>query len=110
MTEPSSWEMWSTKQEKRVDRTMTVLPFSASKSIADKLQYTSANLFATFTVTSQYVPLKSLLYKTSSRGLVGLVATKSHACYLLAGTGWDWVRILLGLNFSGSVCGVSGHA
>ena len=27
----------------------------------------------------------------SSRSLVGLVATKSHACYLLGGTGWDWV-------------------
>ena len=47
---------------------------------------------------------------TSSRGLVGLVATKSHACYLLGGTGWDWVRIPLGLNFSGSAGGVSGHA
>ena len=43
-------------------------------------------------------------------GLVGLVATKSHACYLLGGTGWDWVRIPLGLNFSGSAGGVSGHA
>ena len=41
-------------------------------------------------------------YKTSSCSLVGLVATKSHACYLLGGTGWDWVRIPLGLNFSGS--------
>ena len=38
-------------------------------------------------------------YHTSSRSLVGLVATKSHACYLLGGTGWDWVRIPLGLNF-----------
>ena len=46
----------------------------------------------------------------SSRGLVGLVATKSHACYLLGGTGWDWVRIPLGLNFSGSAGGVSDHA
>ena len=46
----------------------------------------------------------------SSRGLVGLVATKSHACYLLGGTGWDWVRIPLGLNFRGSAGGVSGHA
>ena len=46
---------------------------------------------------------------TSSRSLVGLVATKSHACYLLGGTGWDWVRIPLGLNFSGSAGGVSGH-
>ena len=45
----------------------------------------------------------------SSRGLVGLVVTKSHACYLLGGTGWDWVRIPLGLNFSGSAGGVSGH-
>ena len=42
--------------------------------------------------------------------IVGLVATKSHACYLLGGSGWDWVRILLGLNFSGSAGGVSGHA
>ena len=47
---------------------------------------------------------------TSSRGLVGLVATKSQARYLLGGTGWDWVRIPLGLNFSGSAGGVSGHA
>ena len=45
----------------------------------------------------------------SSRSLVGLVATKSHACYLLGGTGWDWVRIPLGLKFSGSAGGVSGH-
>ena len=44
------------------------------------------------------------------RGLVGLVATKSHACYLLGGTGWDWVRVPLGLNFCGSAGGVSGHA
>ena len=49
------------------------------------------------------------IIKTSSRSLVGLVATKSHACYLLGGTGWDWVRIPLGLNFSGSAGGVSGH-
>ena len=55
----------------------------------------------TITITSYY---------TSSRGLVGLVATKSHACYLLGGTGWDRVRIPLGLNFSGSAGGVSGHA
>ena len=43
-------------------------------------------------------------------GIVGLVATKSHACHLLGGTGWDWVRIPLGLNFTGSAGGVSGHA
>ena len=53
----------------------------------------------TFTIFNLYV----------SRSLVGLVATKSHACYLLGGTGWDWVRIPLGLNFSGSAGGVSGH-
>ena len=52
----------------------------------------------------------SVLLYSSSRGLVGLVATKSHACHLLGCTGWDWVRIPLGLNFSGSACGVSGHA
>ena len=47
----------------------------------------------------------------SSHSLVGIVATKSHACYLLGDTGWDWVRIPLGLNFSGSAGGVyiSGH-
>ena len=49
------------------------------------------------------------IYITSSHSLVGLVATKSHACYMLGGTGWDWVRIPLGLNFSGSAGGVSGH-
>ena len=51
------------------------------------------------------------LFHTASRSriLVGLVATKSHACYLLGGTGWDWVRIPLTLNFSGSAGGVSGH-
>ena len=46
----------------------------------------------------------------NSGSLVGLVVSKSHACYLLEGAGWDWVRILLGLNFSGSACGISGHA
>ena len=51
----------------------------------------------------------ALRQMTCSRSLVGLVATKSHACYLLGGTGWDWVRIPLGLNFSGSAGGVSGH-
>ena len=56
------------------------------------------------------ISLVDALYVTSSCGLVGLVATKSHACYLLGGTGWDWVRIPLGLNFSGSGGGVSGHA
>ena len=35
----------------------------------------------------------------SYRSLVGLVATKSHACYLLGGTGWDWVRIPSGFEF-----------
>ena len=45
-----------------------------------------------------------------SRSLVGFVATKSHACYLLGGTGCDWVQIPLGLNFSGRAGGVSGHA
>ena len=38
-------------------------------------------------------------YCTSSRGLVGLVATKSHACYLLGGTGWDWVQNPAGFKF-----------
>ena len=39
----------------------------------------------------------------SSRGsLVGLVVSKSHACYLLVGAGWDWVRIPPGLNVNGS--------
>ena len=57
---------------------------------------------------------KSQIYLISkeeyySRSLVGLVATKSHACYLLGGTGWDWIRIPLGLNFNGSAGGVSGH-
>ena len=38
------------------------------------------------------------------------MVSKSHACYLLEGAGWDWVRIPLGSNFSGSADGVSGHA
>ena len=46
----------------------------------------------------------------SSGSLVGLVVSKLHACYLLEGAGQDWVRIPLGLNFSGSARGVSGHA
>ena len=50
-----------------------------------------------------------IFFTTLPRSLVGLVATKSHACYLLGGTGWDWVRIPLGLNFSGFAGGVSGH-
>ena len=45
-----------------------------------------------------------------SGSLGGLVVSKSHACYLLEGAGWDWVRIPLGSNFSGSASGVSGHA
>ena len=52
----------------------------------------------------------SILYIARSGTLVGLVVSKSHACYLLEGAGWDWVRILLGSNFSGSAGGVSGHA
>ena len=63
-----------------------------------------------FSVTSKNQDIIKYLLYTSSRGLVGLVATKSHACYLLGGTGWDWVRIPLGLNFSDSAGGVSGHA
>ena len=54
-------------------------------------------------------PAETLLLPCSG-GLVGLVATKSHAFYLLGGTGWDWVRLLVGLNFSDSAGGVSGHA
>ena len=46
----------------------------------------------------------------SSGSLVGLVVSKSHACYLLGGADWDWVRIPLGSNFSGSPGDVSGHA
>ena len=38
------------------------------------------------------------------------MVSKSHACYLLEGAGWDWFRIPLGSNFSGSAGGVSGHA
>ena len=49
-------------------------------------------------------------YVTSSRSLVGLVVSKSHTSYLQGGAGYDWVRILLGLNCSGSANGVSGHA
>ena len=47
---------------------------------------------------------------SSSGSLGGLVVGKSHACYLLEGAGWDWVRIQLGSNLSGSAGGVSGHA
>ena len=46
----------------------------------------------------------------SSGSLGGLVVSKSHACYLVEGAGWDWVRVPLGSNFSGSAGGVSGHA
>ena len=56
------------------------------------------------------VSILSILYIARSGTLVGLVVNKSHACYLLEGAGWDWVRILLGSNFSGSAGGVSGHA
>ena len=39
------------------------------------------------------------------------MVSKSHACYLLEGAGWEWVRIPLGSNFSVSAGGgVSGHA
>ena len=40
-----------------------------------------------------------------SGSLVGLVVSKSYAFYLLEGAGWDWVRIPLGSNFSGSARG-----
>ena len=53
--------------------------------------------------------VKSITF-TSSGSLVGLLATKSHACYLPGGAREDWVRIPLQLNFSGSAGGVSGHA
>ena len=46
----------------------------------------------------------------SSGSLVGLVVSKLHACYLLEGAGWGWVRIPLGSNLSGSAGGVSDHA
>ena len=65
-------------------------------------------MISTMNHTSIFL-LPYFCYKTSSRSLVGLVATKSHACYLLGGNGWDWVGIPLGLNFSGSAGGVSGH-
>ena len=42
--------------------------------------------------------------------LVGLIVSKFHACYLLRGAGWNWVRIPLGSSYSGSASGVSGHA
>ena len=44
---------------------------------------------------------------TSSSSLVGLVVSKSHACYLLGGAGEDLNPT--GSNFSGSAGGVSGH-
>ena len=44
------------------------------------------------------------------RLLVVAVVSNSHACYLLEGAGWDWVRIPHGSNFSGNAGGVSGHA
>ena len=47
---------------------------------------------------------------TSSGSLVGLVVTKSNACYLLGGAVKDFDRIPLGSNFSGSTGGVFGHA
>ena len=42
--------------------------------------------------------------------LVSLVVTKLHVCHQLRGAGQDRVRILIGLNFSGSAGGVSDHA
>ena len=62
------------------------------------------------TLSKTHPPVGKMVIITSSRFPIGLVATKLHACYLLGGTGWDWVRIPLGLNFSGSAGGVSGHA
>ena len=56
------------------------------------------------------VCLQEFVMQLSSSGsLVCLKATTSNACYLLAGAGWDWVRILLELNFSGIAGGVSVH-
>ena len=81
--------------------------------------YVSYQVFVTPTVYNSFIlctDARNVLLQyynivlSSSRSLVGLVATKSHARYLLGGTGWDWVRIPLGLNFSGSAGGVSGHA
>ena len=46
----------------------------------------------------QLIASRFISYKISSRSLVGLVATKSHACYLLGGTWLGLGSNLLGLN------------
>ena len=52
----------------------------------------------------------SIYMYTCSGSIVGLAVSILHAFYMLGGAGYDWVRIPLGLNFSGSADGVSGHA